>query len=768
MTPSRPGPELPGAQHSSQPSQNGAHSNALAPRLDARSDTRDSLREVNWNDPHTRAVLDQLVSALHGDNSGHAAQTRPASQRYGAILRRRWKPLLLVFALTSALLGYKMRPQQDIYSAIASMTLPSANSGSANNDAADALAGIRGIDVPSRTDTQIAIITSPGMVKRALSALPASLRTRGWAARAENGAAVPAPPPNIKAVWTAWWNPSWGYPVVDKPVLASAFTSPDIIDIAVNSHDPDASIALANGMISTYAAYLRENSTSSTQQRLEFVRGTLGKKARDLDEAKRALRAYQERTNISDIGQQQTQIVLRIAALRDAVTNAQQELQAGATGERVQNDTQYTNLQSAYQKARSDYDEITRTFRPSAPEAQLAKRRLDEAQATVNTRLNALLNAARARAAGAQEAYNQAVAQRDQLPRIALDLDRLNSRIATLSADVGTLQTQYTRLDIENSARIQNVTPLTPAVAAFTSAQTWSRVAVLALLSGLMLAAICAALLEALDHSLHGADDVEALPGATLLGALPLLRGKNPRNLGRLGDAAHAAVSAPDLLELCRIIRSNLTFASPDAPLRSILVTSPDLADGKSLCACNLAAVMAFDGRRVLLLDGDLRRPTQHKLAGVELGLGLSDVLNGATLDDALRPTPAPGLSLLTAGALRPNPTELLNSQNAHELFALLRERFDCVVVDSPPALALADAQLWASLCDATVLVASANRTPRARVQRAQSLLRHAGGRVLGIVLNRVRSRADLGMGGYGADYAESVSALKKLPAPVR
>ena len=216
---------------------------------------------------------------------------------------------------------------------------------------------------------------------------------------------------------------------------------------------------------------------------------------------------------------------------------------------------------------------------------------------------------------------------------------------------------------------------------------------------------------------------------------------------------------APHVLEACRIIRSNMAFATMDSPAQTILVSSADASEGKSLSALNIATVMAFDGRRVLLLDCDLRRPSQHTLNGLPLEPGFTNILAGETdFASAVNATKVNNLSVLTAGTLPLNPPELLGSRDTRQWLQSFKDQFDVIIIDSPPVLALTDAQVLCSQVDGVVMVVAADSTSKADVQRAQAMLRHAGGRLLGAVFNKVkRTNQSGGYYAYGPSYGPNL-----------
>ncbi|UYZ24507.1 CpsD/CapB family tyrosine-protein kinase [Mesobacillus jeotgali] len=206
-------------------------------------------------------------------------------------------------------------------------------------------------------------------------------------------------------------------------------------------------------------------------------------------------------------------------------------------------------------------------------------------------------------------------------------------------------------------------------------------------------------------------------------------------------DNRRKLVSALDpkspITEQYRTIRTNIQFASIDKDLNTIMVTSSGPGDGKSTTAANLAVTFAQQGKRVLLVDADLRKPTVHYTFNLTNTIGLTSVLTKQqTLEEAFVESSIPDLSILPSGPVPPNPAELLSSVSMDTFLKQAMELFDHVVFDTPPVLAVADAQILANKCDGVILVVSSGKTEIEEAAKAKEILISSKGKLLGAVLN--------------------------------
>lgn len=281
----------------------------------------------------------------------------------------------------------------------------------------------------------------------------------------------------------------------------------------------------------------------------------------------------------------------------------------------------------------------------------------------------------------------------------------------------------------------------------------------LGLLSGIGLAI----LRDMLDNTVKDRGTLEGLTGTGVVGSIPL--DKERRKQSAVSFDYDNSVSA----ESFRKLRTNLQFLSVDNPPRVIVVTSSIPSEGKSTTSINIALALVEAGHNVVLVDGDLRRPTLHKYLDLVGQVGFSTVLSGgASLQEALQKTRFLGLTVLTSGAIPPNPSELLGSLSARKLLTELREQFDYVIVDSSPLLAVTDAAILAAGADGVMVMVRYGHTKRDQIMHAVASLESVGAPLLGAVLTMVplRGTASYSYSYYGADGVQPLGAAKPDSRP--
>ncbi|WP_298841023.1 CpsD/CapB family tyrosine-protein kinase [Clostridium sp.] len=195
--------------------------------------------------------------------------------------------------------------------------------------------------------------------------------------------------------------------------------------------------------------------------------------------------------------------------------------------------------------------------------------------------------------------------------------------------------------------------------------------------------------------------------------------------------------------EAFRTLRTNIQFSSLDKELQTIAVTSSGSGEGKSTVIANLAITMAESGKKVILVDCDLRKPSIHKKMGISNALGLTNVLvQDVKKEDCMVKTEVDNLLILTSGPIPPNPAELLGSKKMRAFIEALKDEFDLILIDAPPVLAVTDAQILSTVVDGVIFVASYGEAQKNAIVDAKQLIDKVGGKILGVVFNKVPNEA--------------------------
>lgn len=407
------------------------------------------------------------------------------------------------------------------------------------------------------------------------------------------------------------------------------------------------------------------------------------------------------------------------------------------------------------QEAKAIADEVAKQLINHSPIAAQQKQAEDQRD-FVSSQLNQIKLQIESAQKSLTSLNNQAALENDPAK-----LNDLNNRISATQAKIGDLQKNYASLSVllSNGSNLF-LTVLAPANAPTTPVSPNIPQNVLfAALAGAVLAGGAILLLEYLDDTIKGSDDVQSVLGMPALGAITriasihqpedhLITLKHPRS---------------PIAEAYRVFRTNLRFSGIENPSGALLVTSAGPGEGKTTTAANLAVIFAQAGRRVMLIDTDLRRPNVHRMFGLANNVGLSSLFIGdaPTLDSVIQESPVPGLRIITSGPLPPNPAEILDSKQMNEVLSSLRSQVDMLILDSPPALAVADASILGSRCSGVVLVIDSGHTRTEAAKRAVDTLKHTGAKVYGVVLNKLSTRRASGYYYYYYYYSSKDKSSK-------
>ncbi len=337
----------------------------------------------------------------------------------------------------------------------------------------------------------------------------------------------------------------------------------------------------------------------------------------------------------------------------------------------------------------------------------------------------------------------------------------LQSQINVLETKVSDLQNTYASLAVTSSqAATNSLTIIEPAGVPTTPVGPNSILIILLSAGiGLVLGGLGAYVIEALDDSIKYTEDINHLLDVPIIGTIPTITDQENR-----WDNVFKNPRSP-ITDAFRMTRANIEFLSVDKQIKVILMTSPNVAEGKSTLASNMAFSFAQNEKKVILIDADFRRPMLHTAANIPGDKGLSDIFLGTQkLDDVMVPWLAERVYLLPAGNLPPNPTELLGSKKMETILKEIRKKADLVIVDAPP-LILADALILSKYVDGVILVIRLGRTRKKSIISVKKQLEQAGTKILGILVNEATS----GDGYYyNRYYSVEHKPAKKISASIR
>ena len=567
-----------------------------------------------------------------------------------------------------------------------------------------------------------------------------------------------------------------GFSILSPAVAASFVTgglsyrvrpSTNVVDILFTGTDQ----TLVPLILNNAAVQLRNlgvvRARGALGSRREYIQQQLAISEQALQQSLRDLQGFKEGQEITDLSAQQAAMVqtirsfeedrqlalVQIATIEDAMEASDsigvETLNRLAAISNIANNTalsfQIRGLLELYESRR----ELTAGalgLRESNPEVSGIDERIRQGHAALRGAVDATIRSIQARVTALDV---EIATEREQLrgfPGMETRMGQLNLESTILNEMHRYLLNQY------QVARMQEAT-ISPYIQILDSASPAFRIGsgvrqrvILGLLVGLMLGMAGAFFLEYLDQTVKSSSDIERILGIPVLGTIPQDAKLTPSSNGRRARVVridHLDFDEP-AVESYRTLRTNVTFVGAEKPLQYIAVTSPGPREGKSTTAVNLAVTLAQAGRRTIIIDGDLRRPTTHRAFGLMQEPGLTDVLiGGVTAAEAIRTDVAQELDLLPAGSTPPNPSELLGSSAMGALIAELRHDYEYMIIDTPPTIPVTDAAVVATNADATILVLRSGDTEEHAAQRALDQLRRVNARIAGAVLNGVSHKKD-------------------------
>jgi tyrosine-protein kinase Etk/Wzc len=578
----------------------------------------------------------------------------------------------------------------------------------------------------------------------------------------------------------------------------------NVIDVSFSSSDPILAQHVINTLMQAYQASSVAEAAQQARLRRQFVEAQLRENDSLLTRARQALsdfrsrqRSYStrekfmaERADLAGLETQQQQVE---AELR-LYTSVLQDLKAGHARDGVQDVAAalsaqgsnaspivmnlYTKLQELFAKR----DSLTTGPWARAvtnPDVQRLDELIGSARDQMERTVQGIITTLNDRRASLAQLKTQNAGTLMEIPATDAEEAQLTEREEAYRKIADQLRDEFQKARLAEAAEVGQVEIVDRAMRPHgTIGTSSSRLILFGVLLGLFAGVGSALVAEHLNTAIRGRDDLETALRMPGLAVIPKHKLPKPAKIGvkrfairstpSNGSAAAGrstaltVVTASDTrsvaAEAYRTLRTKLLFSRAISDLKTIVVTSPFAQDGKSTIAANLATTFAQHGMRVLLIDCDLRKPTQHGIFHVACEPGLTELLAGEGLVAGTgRRTTISGLSLITAGTLPPDPAELIGSARMRTLLSTLSDSFDIVVLDTPPVLPVADASILASMADGVLLVVRAGQTDRRAAQLAAQQLKDVDARILGAVLNDPTSQVPrYDAYSYAAYYAYS------------
>jgi len=552
-----------------------------------------------------------------------------------------------------------------------------------------------------------------------------------------------------------------------------------VVAVTYSAHDPQLAARAVNELFTQYGEYMLESRLDSTRKATEWLQEQLALLRDRAEKAQEELVRYSRENEIVQLSENQTITVERLADLNRRVIEAETDRIRAETLYRLSRegevdalppvlaDPQVQALNARLAELRQELAQLNVEYQPTHPRVARVREQIAEAERQLALAKRRIL-------ANIEAEYKAAVRRENDL-RAALE----RQRAETLRQNERAIELSLRKREVEVTAQLYeglleklndvkllstltttNVQILDKAEVPLRPARPRKLFNIgLSVLVGLILGVGLALFVEYLDNTVKSAEDVDRLLGLPVLGLVPALESLERRRWAALPRVHRAKEEERPILisqrqrssfaEAFRTLRTSVLLSHAEHPPRTILFTSSGPGEGKTTTAVNTAISLAQMGARVLLIDGDLRKPGLHKALNVKNYPGLSAYLTRPLeVDAVVLHQPAENLFVIPAGAIPPNPSELLGSAKMRELIAQVSERYDFVLVDSPPA-STPDALVLSALVDGVILIIRCGETPRELVHRAHQALLDVNARIFGVVLNRV----DVTQDGYSYYY---------------
>ncbi len=725
-------------------------------------------REIITSDHSAAVVMPRILPTLDAEFGGPRQEYVSLAAYWHILLKRRWTVFTVALALVTlvAMVSFKMKP---IYKATARVQVEAET---------PMIQSINEVFQKTQADseflqTQIQVVKSENLAWRTIEQLGLAqhLIAQEKLAKME--------PDKRKVRLISAFKDDLKVELVPKTRM---------ILVSYESPDPRLAAQVATTLVNNYIDYNFRQKYDATRQASGWMEQQLDELKARVEKSQQDLVAYERQNQIVNTTEKQNVVGQVLADLsRDLTVAESDRLQKEAIYREVMANPSHMAslahndlLQKLEEKSadlRGQYAEVLAQYGPKFPKAQRLQEQIRENQAQIEREQHRVMERIR-------KDYRTAV-NRERLATAAVvaqkqEVGKLNQLLVQhniLQRDFDSNQQLYQSLlqrlkdaTVSAGLRSANIHMVDSALPPTSPVRPKKLLNIaIGFLAGVILGMIGAFAQEGLDHSIKSAEEVEVLLATPALAIIPLDRSgmvahrsllarvssSGKRETRTSSDSVALTISTKPqsvLAEAYRSLRTAILLSvAPNAP-KMLLITSPHAGEGKTATALNLAQTMAQRKGPVLIMDCDLRKGSIAKLLGISYEKGVSTVLTGGdSIENALQQCALqPNLWVLPSGPVPPNPAELLSSDTMATLCTELASRFEHIIIDSPPVLAVTDATILSSLAGGVVLVVESGATPRGALLRTRNVLENAGARILGVVMNKLDLRQQGYYGNYG------------------
>ena len=546
----------------------------------------------------------------------------------------------------------------------------------------------------------------------------------------------------------------------------------NIINVSYTDTDPILARDIVNTLVQVYLDQSLSSKTEEASRTVTFIEDQLKGTRHELELSEKNLQSYKSSTGVikldteaeelikklSDIEKERAAVLLQrkqvefaLAALQEAARKGQIYAPVG-----FRDDPQISAMANRLTDLEVEKGALISGNTENHPQVKALQSQIDELQRKIQSTYETARRNLGRQEVSIEQQLKQYEDKLRTLPATERDLAGL-MRFSKVNADIYTFLLQkHEEARIAKASTISNIKVVDPAITPDKPLKPQKKKnLLLGLLLGLMAGVGAVFFIEYLDDTIKGSEEAQRVIGAPILAIIPFISPAEEQDSALHPSMITHLRPKSAIAEAFRSLRTSLHFSAINREKKVLIVTSTFPGEGKSTISANLAITLAQTGAKVLVIDGDLRRPSLHSKFGHSKVPGLSEVLAGdVQAAGVLHNTNIPNLTLIAAGTIPPNPAELLGSEKMADLLIALRAEYDHIIIDAPPVLAVTDAPLLTNRCDLVLVVLETERVPVKAAQRMVEMLANVQAPVGGIVINDKSSTSMERYGYYGRSYS--------------